>query len=166
MKGLIAVALLLVSTNLTGQERSVRPSSFEQRFMMQEVEDGEQSKDSFEIWTVSGDFSRTNGSTCKIQATSLTSTDEETHIFNWLHEGRTITEILPGIFKMGMNGRLNPFSGLEVVIEFSQDRTRIVDLSGSMRAGTRGQSVVVFQVDRDSRNRKIPPVYNPSRKVK
>lgn len=165
MKAIIVVAVYcLTSANLIGQDRSVRPGRFGQSFMMQESQDGERVKHGFEMWTVSGEFSAARDPRCTIQVTSLHWLDEQTHIFNWLHESSKITEIRHGIFKVETNGRLNPFSGLEVVIEFSSDRTQILDVSGSMRAGTKGQSVSIFHVDRDSWNRKVPPVYNPSRK--
>ena len=35
---------------------------------------------------------------------------EQTHIFNWLHHAKKITEVRTGIFKVEMSERLTPFS--------------------------------------------------------
>jgi hypothetical protein len=61
-----------------------------------------------------------------------------------------------------MNGRLNPFSGLEVIVEVNKNRTRIIEMTASMRSGSRGQSVVTFRIDRSNETRKLPPLRNPS----
>jgi hypothetical protein len=58
------------------------PSRFEQSFMMQESQDGEQAKDGFEMGTVSGDFSAAFGPLlCELGANAF---------FNWPHESSKI----------------------------------------------------------------------------
>jgi hypothetical protein len=121
-------------------------STFTGSFLMTVAEDGENTLDNFEIWEVSGNF-QGHGRSCSIQAASFIVSDA-TRVYLWNHGAKTITEVRPGIYRIEMNGRLSSFSGLEVVIEFSRDGSRIVDISGSMRSGTKGQSVRVFHVDR------------------
>ena len=64
-----------------------------------------------------------------------------------------IKEIRPGVFRAECNGRLNPFSGLDVVFEVS--RGGVSTVSGSMRAGSRGQSVSIFKVDHKTQSLKM-----------
>lgn len=156
--GLFSCIVILI---LCGTPSAQSFEMVDQSFMMSEIEDGKLIKDQFEIWTVTANL-RGNDPHCVIQVTDFLFDENETHAFNWLHTSKKITEILPGIFKIELNGRLNPFSGLEVVIEISSDTAKIVDMSGNMRVGSKGQSVLVFQIDRDNKNRRIPPIYNPS----
>lgn len=157
-KGLFFCIVILI---LCGTPSAQSFEMINQSFMMSEIEDGRLIKDSFEIWTVAANL-RGNDPHCVIQVTSFLVAENEALVFNWLHTSKKITEILPGIFKIELNGRLNPFSGLEVVIEISGDTAKIADMSGNMRIGSKGQSVGVFQIDRDNKNRRIPPIYNPS----
>ena len=150
----------LVLTAQTLPVQSQQPEPLFQSFLMTVAEDGKEIRDHFEIWEVSGDFSGSRPS-CLIQAASFIVSDES-RVNIWSHEAQRITHVRPGIFKVEMTGRLNPFSGLEVVIEFSKSRQRITNISGSMRSGTRGQSVRVFHVDRKNENRPLPPLRNPS----
>lgn len=156
-KGLFCFVILI----LCGAPSAQGFEMVDQSFMMREIEDGRLVKDLFEIWTVTANL-RGNNPHCVIQVTSFVVVGNMTHVFNWLHTSKKITEILPGIFKIELNGRLNPFSGLEVVIEISSDTAKITDMSGNMRVGSKGQSIGVFQIDRDNKNRRIPPIYNPS----
>jgi len=127
---------------------------------MNVADDGRKSKDHFEIWEVVVDFSSSKLS-CTIQVASFLVSDS-TRVYLWKHESQSIEEVRPGIFKVLLSGRLNPFSGLEVVVELNKGRSHIVNVSGSMRSGTRGQSVLVFQVDRETETRRLPPLRNPS----
>ena len=141
-------------------QQSSKPAPILQSFVMTVAEDGKELTDQFELWEVSGEFSG-GTSSCSIRVASFIAKGV-THVFLWNHTAQRVTEIRPGIFKLEMGGRLNEFSGLEVVVEFNQDRTRIVEMSASMRSGTRGQSIVVFRVDRKSETRRLPPLRNPS----
>jgi len=137
-----------------------RPGPFFQSFLMRVTEDGKEINDWFEIWEVSGDFS-TDKTSCSIQAAAFT-LSEETRVNIWSHRARAVVEFLPRRFRIDMNGRLNPASELQVVIEFGAGHSRIVNISGTMRSGTKGQSVLAFHVDRKSENRRVPPLRNPS----
>ena len=161
---LILVVLLLSSLDLvSGQDKSQQarhPGPVFQSFFMNVAEDSRETPDNFELWEVVGDFGGSKSS-CSIQVASFLLQDS-TRVYPWNHEAQRITEIRPGIFKVELNGRMNSFSGLEVIIEFNKDRSQILDVNGSMRSGTKGQSVRVFQVDRKTETRRLPPLRNPS----
>jgi hypothetical protein len=159
------VALLLLagilSLPLIGEtQQALKPPAILQSFLMTVAEDGKEQTDWFELWEVSGEF---NGAKpfCSIQVASF-SADAVTRVNLWNHTSQRVTEIRPNVFKVEMNGRVNPSGGLEVIVEFNRDRTRIVEMNGSMRSGSRGQSAVVFHVDRKSETRRLPPLRNPS----
>jgi len=157
---LLGFVFLFLSDPGWVQESAQRLESRAEPFMMTVAEDGHVTPDSFEIWDVSCTLRKAQPS-CLILAASFV-TDDETAVFLWQHVSRKVIEVRRGIFRVEMNGRLNPFSGLDVVIEMSSDRSRIANISGSMRSGSKGQSVVVFQVDRKSVNRRLPPLRNHS----
>ena len=157
----LSLSLLLMVGR--GVNAGGKPATLDQSFMMDEVQDGKKIDDGFELWNVVGRFDKANRlSECRIKVVSLLWSENQTHAFVWVHGSQKITDVMPDTYKVEMNGRLNPFSGLDIVIEFNPDRTKIINISGSMRAGTKGQSISVFQINRNSRNRKVPPVYNPS----
>lgn len=150
----LSVLVILLSTQIVFAEL-IKGS-----FLMTEFEDGKQTEDLFEIWTIKANLSSTNPA-IQIQAASFVSHAGETRVFPWLHESTQVSQVSPGIYKAELNGRLNPFSGLEVVLELSPGGRKIQTISGSMRAGTRGQSVSVFKPDLKTPNKKIQLV-NPS----
>ncbi len=148
--------LLLIGSN----QQAPKPASIFQSFVMTVSEDGKEQADWFELWELTGEFgSRTP--TCSIQVASFV-LDDETRVHLWSHKAQRVTEARPGIFRVEMSGRLNPSSDVEVIIEINEDRTRVIEMSASMRSGSRGQSVVTFRVDRNNETRKLPPLRNPS----
>ncbi len=134
--------------------------SIESSFLMTESQDGRQTEDLFEVWSVRANLESPNP-TVQIQAASFVTYKGETSLFTWLHESSSVAQVKPDVYKIELNGRLNPFSGLEVVLELSPDRKKIQTISGSMRAGTRGQSVAVFKPDHQTQNKKLL-LTNPS----
>jgi hypothetical protein len=158
---LTAIPVLAISLHLFAESpQSTKPTSIFQSFVMNVTEDGKDQSDWFELWEVSGEFvGRTTS--CSIRVASFTVTDK-THVHLWNHLSQRVTEVRPGIFRVEMNGRLNAFSDLDVVVELNPDRTRVIEMSGSMRSGSRGQSVLTFRIDRNNQTRKLLPLYNPS----
>ena len=146
------------------------------RTFMEERQDGKKSESSFELWELRCSLPQTAASPtgqhtapfCRLFAVSIAwsekpaTTDATSHLFSWLHESSRVTEVQPGIYRVEMNGRLSPCSGLDLIVKLNSTRSRIVDLSGSMRAGTQCQSVSEFRPDRQSESRRIPPIWNPS----
>ena len=154
----VAVMLVLAFSPLSQQ--SSKPTSIFQSFVMTVSEDGKEQADWFELWEISGEFGGRTP-TCSIRVASFTAQDV-TRVNLWSHTAQRVTEIRPGIFRVEMNGRLNPFSGLEVIVELNRDRTRVIEMTASMRSGSRGQSVVTFRIGRNNETRKLPPLRNPS----
>jgi hypothetical protein len=160
---ILVVALLLPFSLVTGQssvQQRRNPGPVFQSLLMNVAEDGKETSDNFEIWEVGGHLGGPKSS-CSIRVASFL-LEHSTRVYLWNHEAERITEVRPGIFKVELNGRMSSFSGLEVIIEFNKDRSEIINLSGSMRSGTGGQSVRVFHVDRKTETRRLPPLRNPS----
>ena len=157
---LLLLAAWAVPLMSQSQRSSPQPAPILQSFLMTVAEDGKEQADWFELWEVSSAFSGAKPS-CSIQVASFVASDV-TRVNLWSHTSQRVSEVRPNIFKVEMNGRLNPLGGLEVIVEFNRDRTRIVEMNGSMRSGSRGQSVVVFRVDRKSESRRLPALRNPS----
>ena len=155
---LLGFVFLFLSDSGWAQQSPQRIESGAKPLMMTVAEDGHVTLDNFEIWDVSCTLRKPQPS-CSILAASFITSDE-TRVFLWQHVARKVIEVEPRIFRVEMNGRLNPFSGLDVVIEMSSDGSSIANVSGSMRSGSKGQSVSVFQVDRKSVNRRLPPLRN------
>lgn len=141
-----AMLLILIFTDVTLQSPAHAATPIEQSFLMREFQDGSASTDLFEIWQVR--FDRSTDTPLIIQVASFVTVNDETRVFVWTHTAATVKEIQPGIFEAECNGRLNPFAGLDVVFEISGKR--IKDISGSTRAGTKGQAIVAYQVDREA----------------
>lgn len=153
----VAICVCDPSGALTGPLVQTGPAVAES-FLMTVAEDGKNIPDNFEVWEISCDLGEQS---CSIKVASFLVSDL-TRVYLWNHEAKTITEVRPGIYGIEMNGRSSSFSGLEVVIEISGDGSRILDVSGSMRIGVKGQSVRVFHVDRKTQSKRIPPLNNPS----
>jgi hypothetical protein len=129
--------------------------------MVYEIQDGKLLSNTFEIWTVSADLN-SNNPTCTILVSSFTTQSGVTFVFNWAHHATKISEPKNNIFKIELTGRLNPFSGLDVMLELSEDGQSIKEITGSMRAGSRGQSISQFKIDRTNLLREVAPISNPS----
>lgn len=138
-----AKLLFLILTAVTWQFPAHAATPIEQSFLVREFQDGSASTDLFELWQVR--FDRSADTPLIIQVASFVTLGDETRVFIWTHTAASVKEIQPGVFKAECNGRLNPFAGLDVVLEISGKR--IKNISGSTRAGTKGQAIVAYQVD-------------------
>jgi hypothetical protein len=107
MKRVIACFIYLIWT-LNGWARSLPPlpEGFAQSFMMTVAEDGKETTDNFEIWDVSCSF-KGRQPACSILAASFITSDE-TRVYLWQHVVTKALEVQPGIFRIEMNGRMNP----------------------------------------------------------
>ena len=162
MMRFLVLSLLMVFScpHLLSQERAEgnpKPGPFFQSFLMNIAEDGRTTPDTFELWQITGELSGPLP-TCSLDVVNFSVGDfTDVHVFP--HVARSVTEVFPGVYRIELEGRANL---LEMVIEFSNDGSQIVNISGSMRVGTRLQSVRVFQVDRASESRILPRLRNPS----
>ena len=147
-----------------GSRQQVKPAPIFQSFLMNVAEDGKEQNDWFELGEISCEFARPKP-TCPLRVASFIASDV-TRVNLWSHTAHRVTEIRPNVFKVEMNGRLNPSAGLEIIVEFDSGRTRIVEITGSMRSGSRNQSTVTFRVDRRRESRSLPPLRNPSGRLK
>lgn len=145
----VASALMVVALLPVFMAHASPP--LEQSFMMREIQDGVESADLFEVWQVS--FNPKGDLAVQVQVASFVELGDETRVYLWLHTSTRVVEVRPGIFKAECNGRLNPFAGLDLVFEVRDGR--IVDLSGSTRAGTRGQAVVAYKIDRKTARERL-----------
>jgi hypothetical protein len=144
--------------------------------VIEERQDGKKIESSCELWELTCSLPHTAAFPkgqhtvpfCRLLAVSIgwseepATTDTTSHLFSWLHESSRVTEVQPGIYRVEMNGRLSPCSGLDLIVKLNSTRSKIVDLTGSMRAGTQCESMSEFRPDRQSESRRIPPIWNPS----
>ncbi len=125
-------------------------------------EDGRKSEDIFEFWEFACVTPLPKGN-CQLRVASfvLGPIIRNTNIFLWIHTSTHIREIQPGLYEIMMGGRLSPCPGLQIIAKTNDKQTEVLDVRGSMRAGTECQTVVEFQPDLKNENRKVPPIFNP-----
>src|SRR5205809_7525118 len=113
MKNVALLLLAILSMPLISEgQQSAKSAAILQSFLMSVAEDGKEQTDWFELWEVSGTFTGARRS-CSIQVASFLGNDVA-RVNLWNHVSHRVTEIRPNIFKVELNGRLNPFGGLEV----------------------------------------------------
>lgn len=119
-----------------------------------EYEDGKKLADSFEFWELSCAIPL-SGASCQLQVASFTRLDHETHLFQWLHRSNRIRNVGPNLYRVSMNGRLSPCSGLELVVTTNPEQSKILNVHGSMQSGTQCQSLAEFKPDFRNPQRKL-----------
>jgi hypothetical protein len=92
--------------------------------------------------------------------------DGRTNVFTWRHDSQSVREVVPGVFRIEMNGRLSKCSGLQIIMRLEKDSATVESIEGDMRAGTRCQSRHTFSLDRTAPTRAVPPLRNPAYRLR
>ena len=143
-----------------GQTPRITTESLESSGIYEWYEDGRKLEHTFEFWDLSCEVPLSKAS-CLLKVTSFAWVNSTTHIFQWVHASTGVAEIKPGVFKIEMTGRLSPCSGLELIARLDENRRVFIELHGSMRAGTKCQSIIQLKPDFENFGREIPPIWNP-----
>lgn len=163
---ILVVVMLIPSAGLKPAEDS-KPGPFAQSFLMTVSEDGKEVPNLFEKWDLFGNFTP-GASECELRVASFSEVPEifgggkRTTVDVWSHSAREISEFRPGVYRVEMNGRLNPASGLQLIIGFDGEGTRVISLIGTMRAGRKGEAGLTFSINRKTAMRNLAPIRNPS----
>lgn len=158
-------ALLLGAASLFAMPALASAENIRRVFIMNAAEDNSPLPDQFEIWELKGTL---GGSSPALSLTAVAVLNnavmgiKRSNIFVWRHDSASVVMVKPGIYRVVMNGRLSPCSGLELVVKLTTSSRDFADVSGTMRTGTQCQSVHVYSADRTSESKAIPPIYNPS----
>ena len=135
------------------------------RFIMNASEDGVLMPELFEFWEVTASLHGAHPSV-SLTVVAVASVEEsgepQSHVFTFRHDSSEVVAIGPRTYRVPMNGRLGPCSGLEVVLRLSPSTDDIADMSGSMRAGSKCQAMRTFSTDKQSKRKALPPIWNPS----
>jgi hypothetical protein len=164
LKQLLVVGVLLAAWPRSGNGDDAQ-GVVEGRFVMNPSEDGKPLGTAFEVWDTVCMLRKSptvEKPSCSITAVSLVEMLGKTHVYTWRHDSTAVIEVRPSVFRVELNGRESTCSGLEVFVTLDAKTGALRDMTGSLRAGTKCQSVDAYGLDTKAASRPVAPVWNPT----